>query len=85
MYRLFDFVCICGAECERLVEDCEAALCSFCNAAMTRQPFTRGSAARAEVNPGLARENASKARHMVLRTQGRLPWRKSSYSQTGNE
>jgi hypothetical protein len=85
MYKLWDYVCICGAECERLVGEGEIALCSFCGEAMTRQLFTQGTAARAQVNPVKARENASKARHMQLRVTGQLPWRRSSYSQTGNE
>jgi len=31
------------------------------------------------------REVKSRYQHMRLRQQGRLPWRKSSHSQTGNE
>jgi hypothetical protein len=84
-YKLWDYVCVCGAECECLTAEGEVALCAFCGEAMTRQPFTQGTAARAEVNPAKTREMFSKARHMVLRTQNRLPWRRSSYSQSGNE
>ena len=85
MYKLWDFVCMCGAECERLVGEGEVALCAFCSQPMTRQLFTQGTAARAQLEPAKTREMMSKARHMVLRTQNRLPWRRSSYSQTGNE
>ena len=85
MYKLWDYVCMCGAECERLVSEGEVALCSFCCQPMVRQLFTQGSAARTMVDPVKTRENASKARHMQLRVTGQLPWRKNSYSQTSNE
>ena len=84
-YMLWDFVCKCGAKCEMLVGTGEVALCTFCSAPMVRQPFTKGTAARAQLEPAKTREMMSKARHMVLRAQNRLPWRKSSYSQTGNQ
>jgi hypothetical protein len=85
MYKLWDFVCVCGAECERLVGEGEVALCSFCGEAMARQLFTQGTAARVQVNPAKTREMFGKAAEMRNKVQGRTPWRRSSYSQTGNE
>lgn len=84
MYTLWDYVCICGVECERLVSPGEVVHCPFCLEPMTKQLFTRGTAARAEANPSKTREMFAKAQEMRNKVHGRTPWRRSSYSQTGN-
>ena len=85
-YKLWDMVCgSCGAECELLVADDEPERCEVCGAVMSRVPFTAGTATRAQHEPARIREMFSKAQHIRLRTQGRLPWRRSSYSQSGND
>lgn len=84
-YKLFDFVCVCGTECEMLVGEGEVALCPFCLEPMVRQLFTCGTATRAQVNPSKTREMFGKAQEMRNKVQGRTPWRRSSHSQTSNE
>jgi hypothetical protein len=100
MLKLWDFECIWGHVFEALVEGDEQPICPKCEvieqatggtsmtgpgAAVKRVPFTQGTAARAEVNPAKTREMFSKAQEMRNKVQGRTPWRKNSYSQTGNE
>lgn len=86
MLKLWDFECReCGATSEALVEGDELVPCFLCGKAMQRVPFTQGTAARAQINPAKTREMFSKAQEMRNKVAGRTPWRKNSYSQTGNE
>lgn len=86
MRKLWDFECAdCGATSEALVEGEEIVPCLFCGKSMVRLPFTQGTAARAQVNPAKTREMFSKAQEMRNKVAGKTPWRRSSYSQTGNE
>jgi CDGSH-type Zn-finger protein len=84
MLKLWDFECACGATCEALVEGEEMVRCR-CGKPMQRIPFTQGTAARAEVNPARTREMFQKAQEMRNKATGKTPWRRSSYSQTGND
>ena len=86
MYKLFDLECgACGWAEEALLERDDVLVCFQCGQTMARVPFTQGTAARAQVNPSKTREMFAKAQEMRNKVQGRTPWRRSSYSQTGNE
>ena len=85
-YKLWDFECAaCDATSEQLVEEGEVVPCLFCAAPMQRLPFTQGTATRAQVNPARTREMFSKSAEMRNKVTGKTPWRKNSYSQTGND
>jgi hypothetical protein len=88
MLKLWDFECnVCRHVWEALVEPGDdAPMCPHaCGGRGVCQPFTQGTAARAETNPAKTREMFQKAAEMKNKVQGRTPWRKTSYSQTGNE
>lgn len=101
MYKLYDYECIFGHIEEHLVEGDEVVRCKRCMVVakmllikdphhprfipMVRIPSIGGSAERAMINPAKTREMFAKAQEMRNKVQGRTPWRKSSYSQTGNE
>lgn len=91
MLKLFDFACeVCGHVWEELVEGDELPPCPWGEVGapasrIVRLPFTQGTAARAQVNPGKTREMFMKAQEMRNKVTGKTPWRKYSQSQTGNE
>lgn len=97
--RAFDFECLsCHHIQEDLIrwnsqtdsQDEPNPTCPNCtdlqgNPSPTQRLFhTVGSAIAAQTDPVKQREIMDHTRHMQLRLQGRLPWRKSSYSQTRN-
>ena len=86
MFMLFDFECIdpnCLHRFEDLVSPEELPpLCPVCHAHSVKMDVCNQNTV--EHNPA-QREIMSKSVHMRKRLQKKLPWRKSSYSQTGNE
>ena len=86
-WKLFDFECqSCGHEWEELVDGPENPQCPrACNGRSVRQLFRQGTAARAQVNPAKMREMFQKAAEMRNKVTGKTPWRRNSYSQTGND
>lgn len=85
-YKLWDFACICGVTFEALVEPDEAAFCPVCGASCReRLPYVCGTAHRAQVNPAKTREMFAKSVEMRNKITGKTPWRRNSYSQTGND
>jgi len=100
MYKLHDFECDrCGHMWEALVGPGEDAVCPSsyetslyglavtiaCLGHGTALPFVCGTATRAQVNPAKTREMFSKSAEMMNKITGKTPWRRNSYSQTGNE
>jgi hypothetical protein len=95
MYKLHDFECDrCGHQWEALVGPDEEAVCpalapdfgvAACLGHGTPLPFTCGTGTRAQREPARIREMFGKSRAMQLKIQGRVPWRKNSYSQTSND
>jgi hypothetical protein len=83
MYKLFDVECpSCHDTWEALVSDDEEEMCPKCNVKVDRLMHAMGTAHRAQTDPVKQAEIMSKTQHMKLRMTGKLPWRKSSYSQT---
>ena len=85
MLVLFDFHCDeCGHQFEELVERSSAIgpPCPDCGKVTRKLFHTLGTAHRAQIEPAKYRQMFDKARAMVLKTQGRVPWRKSSESQS---
>lgn len=98
-YRCFDFRCqVCSHTFEDLVLWDETTQtqkeinpsCPECHKQNLTSNTERllhqmGTAHQSQDNPVKQSEIQSKSKHMRLRLQGKLPWRKSSYSQSGNE
>jgi hypothetical protein len=98
-FKLFDWQCItCQHTFEELVSCSEGIQqepnpgCPNCSNAETNAPsmterclHSLGTGHAAQDDHAKQQEIMSKTKHIQLRQQGRLPWRKSSYSQSGNE
>ena len=86
MMKLFDFQCKdpnCGNTFEDLVTDTDPSpICTKCFAPTDKILICNNNTV--EHNPA-QREIMSKSVHIRKRLQKKLPWRKSSYSQSGNE
>ena len=80
---LHNFYCVgCDFSFEELVRGEEEIVCLCCHKVAERVLFDY--APTSEYSPRRA-EIHMKARAMRAKMAGRVPWRKNSYSQTGNE
>jgi hypothetical protein len=65
MYGVREYVCVCGAECERCAREGDVVLCVFCSAPMFPQPCAEmlGSQVvrRRPVDPDTAGSNPARA------------------------
>jgi putative FmdB family regulatory protein len=87
MFKLYDYTCTaCSQEFEDLHQEGEPAiLCPTCSAPADRNPFSNDpSAIKAQINPARQAEIMMKGAAIKARLQGKLPWRKNSESQSGN-
>lgn len=93
MYKLYNFECInCNHIFEDLVQpDDPCPGCPNCSQVDGSPSITEkllhtvGTAHAAMVNPAKIAEVMMKGRAIRQKITGKIPWRKNSYSQSGNE
>ena len=89
MFKLYDYQCqACFHSFEELFEegDPETIPCPQCMGNASRELFCNDpSAIKAQINPARQREIMQKGAEMRNKILGKTPWRKSSFSQSGNE
>ena len=83
MYKLFNFFCInCNDTFEELVEPDEVPSCPTCHVLATAVPYNSPTGQLAQVNPSRQAEITMKGRNIRNKLIGKVPWRRSSESQS---